>query len=379
LTSRTVPSHSVHMFTQSAQTSGRSFVKAFQKRVLGSDLVDLLTGPHGVDRYTELVAPTWTLGAARAKVVDARRTTPRSVTLTLAPNEAFTSAHTVKAGQYVNLTVDIDGRRHTRCYSPANAEGSSYLELTIGHHNGGLVSTYLYERARRGTVVGLDGVGGDFVLPAQRPRRILFVSGGSGITPVMAMLRTLIAEGHRGEIVFVHYARTAAEACYREELAAHEDLPRVRVLHGYTRSGAGDLVGRFDADHLAAAMPSPDAVFVCGPATLVEAVREHGVNVHTESFVPPAFEAPANPSGGRITFADSGIDVIDDGRSLLQQAESAGLTPQNGCRMGICHTCTRRKTAGIVRHLVTGAVSTAPDEDVQICVSIPIGDVDLSL
>src|SRR5438309_1434028 len=104
------------MFTQ---TSTRNLAQTLRKRVLGSDLVDLLTGPHGVDRYTELVAPTWTIGEARAKVVDVRRTTPRSVTLTLAPNAAFT--HTVKAGQYVNLTVDIDGRRHTRCYSPANS------------------------------------------------------------------------------------------------------------------------------------------------------------------------------------------------------------------------------------------------------------------
>src|SRR5271155_5747926 len=147
------------MFTQIAQTPGRSFAQAFRKRVLGSDLVDLLTGPHGVDRYTEQVAPTWTLGEARAKVVDVRRTTPRSVTLTLAPNGTFTSAHTVKAGQYVSLTVDIDGRRHTRCYSPANAEGGPTLELTIGQHGvgseRGLVSRYLYERARRGMVVGL--------------------------------------------------------------------------------------------------------------------------------------------------------------------------------------------------------------------------------
>jgi ferredoxin-NADP reductase len=364
------------MFTQ---TSTRNFAQTLRKRVLGSDLLDLLTGPHGVDRYTELVAPTWTLGEARAKVIDVRRTTPRSVTLTLVPNETFTSAHTVKAGQYVNLTVDIDGRRHTRCYSPANAEGGANVELTISRHDGGLVSNYLYERARRGMVVGLAGAGGDFVLPAARPQRILFVSGGSGITPVMAMLRTLIAEGHRGEIAFVHYARTAAEACYREELAAHKGLPRVRILHGYTRSDAGDLAGRFGADHLAAAMPSPDAVFVCGPMALVEAVREHCENVYTESFVPPLFETPANPSGGRITFADSGIDAVDDGRSLLEQAESVGLTPQNGCRMGICHTCTRRKTVGTVRNLVTGAVSTAPDEDVQICVSVPVGDVDLSL
>ncbi|MGO9350295.1 MAG: flavin reductase family protein [Mycobacterium sp.] len=361
------------MFTQ---TSTRTLAQSLRKRVLSSDLVDLLTGPHGVDRYTELVAPTWTIGEARAKVVDVRRTTPRSVTLTLAPNQTFWSAHSVKAGQYINLTVDIDGRRHTRCYSPANAEGGPNLELTIGHHDGGLVSTYLYERARRGMVVGLAGVGGDFVLPEQRPRRILFVSGGSGITPVMAMLRTLVAEGHCGEIAFVHYARSPQEACYRDELA---EIRRVRVLHGYTRSGAGDLVGSFGPQHLAAAMRSPDVVFVCGPTTLVEAVQQHCENVYTESFVPPVFEPSANPSGGRITFSNTGIDVTDDGRSLLEQAESAGLTPQNGCRMGICHTCTRRKTAGTVRNLTTGSVSTGPDEDVQICVSVPVGDVKLAL
>lgn len=367
------------MFTQTAHASGRVLARTFRRRVLGSELLDLLTGPHGVDRYTELVAPTWTLGEARAKVTDVRRSTPRSVTLTLTPNDTFLAAHTVRAGQYVNLAVEIDGRRHTRCYSPANAEGAATLELTIGRHEDGLVSNHLYEHARPGMVVGLTGVGGDFTLPprgSQRPRRILFVSGGSGITPVMAMLRTLVAQGHRGEIAFVHYARTPAEACYRDELAA---LSSVRVLHGYTRSPGGELAGRFGPEHLAAAMPSPDAVFVCGPAALVEAVREHCDTVYTESFVPPALDAPPNPSGGRVTFSDSGVDLTDDGRPLLEQAESAGLSPENGCRMGICHTCTRRKTAGTVRNLVTGAVSTAPDEDVQICVSVPVGDVDVAL
>ncbi|QLL07761.1 flavin reductase family protein [Mycobacterium vicinigordonae] len=357
------------MFTQ-------TFTRTVAKRVLSSNLVDVLTGPHGVDRYTELVTPTWTSGDARAKVIDVRRTTPRSVTLTLAPNAAFTERHTVKAGQFVNVTVEIDGRMHSRCYSPANVEGSSQLELTIGVHDGGLVSTYLYEQARRGMVVGLDGVGGDFVLPERLPRRILFVSGGSGITPVMAMVRTLVAQGHSGEIAFVQYARTAEEACYRDELAAMRD---VRVLHGYTRSGTGDLDGHFGAEHLAAAMDAPDAVFVCGPTALVDAVKAHCENVFTESFTPPVIEAPANPTGGRVSFGDSKVDVEDDGRSILEQAESAGLTPKNGCRMGICHTCTRRKTSGTTRNLITGAVSTQPDENVQICVTVPVGDVEIAL
>jgi ferredoxin-NADP reductase len=358
------------MFTQTLKPRLRD-------RVLRSTLVDLLTGPHGVDRYTELVEPTWTIGEARAKVVAVRRDTPRSVTLTLEPNAVFTAAGPLRAGQHVVLTVEVDGRRQTRCYSPANAEGDRFIELTIGVHEGGLVSNYLHRNAQPGMVVGLTAGGGEFVLPAERPRRILFVSGGSGITPVMSMLRTLRDEGADRELTFVHYARTPQEACYRDELAA---MPGVRVLHGYSRSSEeGDLTGKFDAAHLTAAMRNPDAVFVCGPPALVEAVRAHCADAKSESFVPPVLEVPAEASGGTVSFADSGVAVTDDGRSLLEQAEAAGLTPQSGCRMGICHTCTRRKTSGAVKNLITGAVSMADGEDVQICVTAPVGDVALAL
>ena len=192
----------------------------------------------------------------------------------------------------------------------------------------------------------------------------------------MSMLRTMRDEGSDREIAFIHYARSALEACYADELAA---MPGVRVLHGYTREGAGDLDGYFDAEHLAAAMPEPDAVYVCGPPALVDAVRAHRPDAHFESFVPPTFTMPAESSGGRVTFTDSGVELTDDGRPLLLQAEDAGLTPESGCRMGICHSCTRRKTRGAVRNLITGAVSTTDEEDVQICVSAPVGDVDLAL
>jgi ferredoxin-NADP reductase len=358
------------MFTQ-------TLTRSVSRKVLGSGLVDLLTGPHGVDRYTELVDPALALGDARARIVAVTRTTPRSVTLTLAPNAAFTDANAPRAGQHVNLTVEIDGRRHTRCYSPANAERNGDLELTIGRHDGGLVSNYLYEHARTGMVVGIDSAAGDFVLPARRPRRILFVAGGSGITPVMAMLRTLRDAGHDGQLAVIHYARSRDEACYSDELAA---MPGVRALHGYTRSLDGtDLAGHFGPAHVESALPEPDAVYVCGPPALAEAARTHCSTVYAESFVPPASVVPAEPSGGRVSFSDSGIDVTDDGRSLLEQAEGAGLSPKHGCRMGICHTCTRRKTCGVVMNKTTSAVSTADAEDVQICVSVPVGDVDIDL
>src|SRR3954451_7166868 len=143
------------------------FTQTLTRRARRSPLLELLTGPHGVDRYTELVDRTWTNGEARAKVVAVRRQTPRSVTLTLEPNAAFTG---FRAGQHINLSVEIDGRRRTRCYSPASAEGSPFIEITVGLHDGGLVSTYLCTHAFAGMIVGLDSVGGDFVLPDVRPR-----------------------------------------------------------------------------------------------------------------------------------------------------------------------------------------------------------------
>jgi ferredoxin-NADP reductase len=378
-------------------------------RVLTSPLLDLLTGPHGVDRYTELLDPTWTVHDARARVVDVRRMTQRSVTLRLAPNAATVGC---RAGQHINLTVEIDGRKHTRCYSPANAENSGLIELTIGRHDGGLVSEYLYRSARPGMVVGLSAPSGEFVLPtplhghrrtsaldghgravaaldghgrAVAPRRMLFISGGSGITPVLSMVRTLLAENYAGEITFVHYARTAADVCYRAELAA---MANVRVLYGYTRGTGGDLVGHFNEDHLEAALPKADSgsgrlnadvVFVCGPPALAEAVQRLRPDALTESFVPKPFVLPEKPSGGQINFTESAVTVTDDGQTLLAQAEAAGLNPQSGCRMGICHTCTRSKLRGAVRNVTTGAVSTADEEDVQICVSVPVGDVEIAL
>ena len=349
------------------------FTETLSRRVRRSALVGILTGPHGVDRYTEVFDRTWTVNDARAKVVAVRRQTPRSVTLTLQPNDAWQG---FKAGQHINLTVEIDGRRRTRCYSPANSEGSPVIELTVGLHDSGLVSNHLFEHAEPGMVVHLDSVGGDFVMPTVRPRRILLVSGGSGITPVLSMLRTLREENYDGEVAFIHYARNPEEAAYATELAA---TPGVKVLHSFTRSNRGDLSGHFGPDHLAAAMPNPDAVFVCGPPALVDAVKDLLPGAQSESFVPPVIAVPTEASGGNIAFTESNVDIVDDGRSILEQAEAAGLNPTSGCRMGICHTCTRTKISGPVKNLITGAVSTAPDEIIEICVTAPCGDVQIDL
>jgi len=358
------------------------------RRFLSSSLVEALTTPHPVDRYLELVRPAWSLREVRAEVTAIRRQTARSVTLTMRPNANWRG---FRAGQFVRVTVEIDGVQRKRCYSPACSAhvADGLLELTVTAHPEGEVSRFLRDRARPGMVLRLSQAEGDFVLPDTRPERLLLISGGSGITPVISMLRTLCDEGHDAPITFLHYARTGRELLYRDELAARAARHRgVRLVRAYTRgAGGGELSGHFTREHLLAVEPEYAAgeTFVCGPTGLIDAVRrtwaEEGLDarLHVEHFVPPAPAAVLGEAEGSIHFARSDRHAPNSGASLLEQAEQAGLTPESGCRMGICHTCTRRKLTGSVRNARTGDISTATDEDIQICVSVPVGDVELDL
>src|SRR6266540_625618 len=164
-------------------------VRRLGRRLLGSELLEALAAPHGVDRYLELVRPSWSLREARAELIEIHRQTADSVTLTLRPNENWRGFST---GQFVRLTIEIDGVRQTRCYSPACSEHApGRIEITAKAHPEGLVSGYLNRGAQAGMVVGLSAADGDFVLSADRPERLLLISGGTGITPVISMLRTL--------------------------------------------------------------------------------------------------------------------------------------------------------------------------------------------
>ncbi|MQA26594.1 MAG: 2Fe-2S iron-sulfur cluster binding domain-containing protein [Micromonosporaceae bacterium] len=361
--------------------------KRVARRLLASSFVTALATPHGVDRYLELVNPAWSVDDVRARVTDVRHLTDDTVTLTLRPNGNWRG---FRAGQFVRFGVEIDGARRTRCFSPASSacRRDGRIEITAKVNPAGEVTRYLKEHARPGLVVTMSQAEGEFALPAERPQRLLLISGGSGITPVMSMLRTLCDEGHTGEVTFLHYNQTADQAPYQEELAALRSNRNVRVLRVYTEAGDGELSGRFSREHLLAAEPryATAETYLCGPPSLTCAVedlyRAQGVEerLHTERFTLAAPAAPASPAAsGQLSFARSGAVAANDGRSLLEQAEAAGLTPEYGCRMGICFTCTTPKRSGAVRNLLTGELSDEPDEDIQLCVNAPCGDVTLDI
>jgi stearoyl-CoA 9-desaturase NADPH oxidoreductase len=365
------------------------------RRVLGSRLVEGLTTPHGPSRYLEQVSPLWSLDETRAVVTDVRTETADTTTLTLTPTE-WAGA---RAGQHVRVTVEIDGVRRTRAFSISSSahrrDGS--LQITVKANPDGHVSRFLAHRAEPGLIVGLEPGDGGFLLPSPRPDDLVMISGGSGITPLMSMLRTLVDEGHRGRVRFVHYARSAAELIFAEELTRLADHPGVEVTVVLTGDGAptdavpdargASLRGRICRDHLDALVPdrSDAETFVCGPVGLLDVVEEvyaaEGLTdrLHTERYQAPSSGGTLTDAGGTITFTTSGVTVDSDGRSLLEQAEDAGLEPDYGCRMGICHGCVQTKPRGPVRDVRSGAVADEEGEDIQLCITVPLGDVEIEL
>lgn len=355
-------------------------------RLLRSRLVAALASPHGVDRYLELVNPMWAATEVRARVLDVRRETgtdddPTAVaTITLQPTGTW-RGH--RAGQYVQVGVDLPGsaRRMTRCFtisSPASAPGER-ITLTVRAHDEGQVSKFLVREARPGQMVHLGQAEGSFTYdesPATPTKgHFLFITGGSGITPAMSMVRTLLRDGYDGragrKVTFLHYARSPDDQIFAAELAeiaAADNEVDVHLRHG------DHVFSEFELRRLVPSYRNVDT-WACGPAGLMELVHaayDGSAKLRTEFFKPP--KVTAGSAEGDVTFARSGQEAANTGATLLEQAEALGLTPEFGCRMGICFSCTSRKTEGTVRNVLTGATSSLPDEDIQICVSAPVGD-----
>jgi stearoyl-CoA 9-desaturase NADPH oxidoreductase len=352
--------------------------------LLRSRALAALTSPHGVDRYLELVNPMWAAHEVRAKIVAIHREvdvpgTPPVATLTLKPTSTW-RGH--RAGQFVQLGVEVDGaRRTTRCFSvssPDSRPGDEFT-ITMRANPDGVVSRYLVERAELGTIVHLSQADGQFTLPDQVPDHVLFITGGSGITPAMAMLRSLMRRTHRGRITFVHYAQSPEHQIFREELDELQTAGYGLDIHLVYPETGGRFFTPMELERLVPGFRDVDT-WACGPAGLIEKVQaayDGSDKLRVEFFKTPAV---SNGSAeGDVTFSRAGSTVANTGATLLEQAEAAGLNPVFGCRMGICFSCTAKKGEGTVRNVLTGETSSLPDEEIRICVSTPEGDCSVEL
>jgi stearoyl-CoA 9-desaturase NADPH oxidoreductase len=330
-------------------------------------LVRTLTTPLLPDDYLAYVNPLWSTREPRGVVAAVLPETGDAATLWISVPSAW-PAHA--AGQYVRVGVDIDGVRHWRTYSLTGGRRGR-IAITVKAMPDGFVSRKLVFGAPPGTVVRLAPPTGEFVLPDPLPQRLLFVTAGSGITPVMAMLRHLAARfAGMPDVLHVHLAPSQADVIFGDELRRLARRHERYVL----REHHDDVDGLFDVT----ALPADRAALACGPAGLLDALDAHLPDLTVERFRPVV--AAVAGEGGTATFTASRKTVRADGATpLLVAGEQAGALLPSGCRMGICHSCVGRLTAGAVRDLRTGDVIPAEDQMVRACVTAAAGPCEIDL
>jgi stearoyl-CoA 9-desaturase NADPH oxidoreductase len=347
-------------------------------------MVRSFTSPLLPDDYLELVNPLWSTRELRGKVVRVERETSRAVTLTIKPGWEW-PGH--RPGQYVRLGLAVDGIHHWRAYSLTSAPGGEdgCISITPKLVEGGKVSPFLNGRVRPGAIVRLGGVEGTFVLPDPLPPKLLFVSAGSGVTPIMSMLRHLQSTVQMDDVTHIHCAHDAADVIFGAEMRALDERHANYRLQ-MRLTGAEGRLAPAQIEQLCPDWHTREA-FVCGPAGLLDSLgehwREHGLEqrLHIERFQPDEHVGDGERgTGGEIRFRASVVVAHSDGEQpILAAGEQAGAELPYGCRMGICHTCVGRLKAGQVRDLRTGRVHGAPGEMVRTCVNAPEGAIEVDL
>ncbi|MEV6678880.1 ferredoxin reductase [Streptomyces erythrochromogenes] len=334
----------------------------------------MVTTPLLPSDYLDLVSPLRTGADLRGRIEAVHPETGDAATIVIRPGKGW-RGHT--AGQYVRIGVDVDGRRLWRAYSitsPTNRRDGR-VTITVKAIPDGKVSNHLVRGAQPGTLVQLDQPTGDFVLPQARPAKVLYLTAGSGITPVMGMLR----DTEFDDVVMVHSAPRPQDVIFRAELHDLVAAGKLRLTEVHT-----DTDGVLDIARLDELVPdwAERETWACGPTGLLDAAEEfwsgHGVaeRLHTERFRAAVVVAG---DGGEVTFSATGKTAEADGATpLLDVGEEAGVLMPSGCRMGICFGCVTPLKAGAVRDLRTGEITEAePGVLIQTCVSAAAGPCDI--
>jgi ferredoxin-NADP reductase len=334
------------------------------------------------DDYLELINPLWSTKELRGRIERIRREDGDAATILIRPSADW-PGH--QAGQYVRIGVVVDGVFHWRAYSltsePDRPDGC--ISVTPKRVESGKVSPFLVREAKPGSIIRLGGVEGEFVLPDPPPERLLFVSAGSGITPLMSMLRELDRIDAMRDVVLLHSAREEDAVIFGEELRRLDSENDGLRLHIQV-TGRDGRMGPADLDRLCEDWRDRET-FASGPGDLLDALTEHferegcEERLHMERFQPKLGLAEEG-EGGTIRFAKSECETECDGSTpILVAGEEAGLELPFGCREGICHTCVGKLRSGRVRDLRTGKVTGDDGETVRTCINAPEGAIEIEL
>jgi len=356
-------------------------VSPLRRRALRA--VGSLFSPLLPDDYLELINPLWSTQELRGRIERVERETDDTVTIVIRPGHEW-QGH--EPGQYLRIGVVVDGVHHWRAYSLTSDPGrpDSCISITPKLVDEGVVSPFLVRQAQPGAIVRLGGVEGTFTLPDPLPEKFLFISAGSGVTPIMSMLRDLDRRDELGDSVHIHSARTEDSVVFGSHLRDLDARHEGYRLH-LQLTGEHGRIAPVDLDRLCPDWSEREA-FLSGPGEMLDAMQahweEHGdpERLRMERFQPVIGGEPGGGEGGEIRFLKSEIEAESDGsQPILVAGEEAGATLPFGCRMGICHTCVGELCSGQIRDLRTGEVSSPTGQMVRTCVNAPEGPVEIAL
>lgn len=301
-------------------------------------------------------------------------------------------------GQYLTLTVDIDGQSVSRCYTISSPATRPYaLTISVKREPGGLVSNWLHNHLRIGDQVRASGPLGTFTFAEHPSAKYLFLSAGVGITPSMSMIRTLHDLAEPADVILIHSVRSPEHIVFRSELghlAATDPNLRVAIVCEDAGSDSWDgRRGRLTSEMLAEVAPDlhDREIFLCGPAAYMAAAQAllgaAGVDasrIHTESFVFEVVEAfdrdpyAGEPTEFTVQFTRSNRTVqCDADVTVLQAAIAAGIRVPSSCGGGMCGTCKSTLIRGSVDMHHDGGIR--PKEIAQnkilLCCSKPLEDL----
>ncbi|OBA83353.1 stearoyl-CoA 9-desaturase [Mycobacterium sp. 1164966.3] len=358
----------------------QTIVGTLRERVI--EFAERFTTPLMPSDYLDVIDPLRSGAALRGRIVAVEAETRDAVTVVVKTGRGW---RTHVPGQYVRVGVDVDGVRQWRAYSLTSetSRRDGCIAITVKAIPDGVVSNYLVRKAAVGTLVHLDQATGEFTLGAQPPAKVLFLTAGSGITPVMGMLRNLANTDIDLDIVVVHSAPTAADVIFGDELRMLARNGQIRLVERHT-----DIDGMLDVARLDDIVDdiADRQTWACGPVGLLDALERRwetdgrADHLHTERFRP---SIRVTGDGGTVTFTKTGTVVdAENSQTLLDAGETAGVLMPSGCRMGICFGCVAPLRQGSVRDLRTGDVITAAEGDgiqIQTCISAAAGDCDIDL
>ncbi|TGN17390.1 ferredoxin reductase [Leptospira idonii] len=323
----------------------------------------------------EEINPTFSLSTVKAKVMEIRSESSDSKTIVLRTNRHWKG---FVAGQHLPVTVEIAGRRVTRFYSLSSSPSEKYPTITVKKQKGGLVSNFINERLKVGDVVELGTASGDFVLEKEVPNKLLFIAGGSGITPIHSILKTLQESNYKGQAKLLYFSRFKEDIILFSSFCELESkCPWLEIKHVLTDVPAeGFDSGFLTKEMLNAFVPdlSERPVYLCGPAPLQNSAKEllKGNKVISELFLlPNQIQTNFESTGPKeVVLLQSHKTVLLKGeKSILEELEDQGIYPPSGCRMGICHTCSCKKVSGSVTNMQNQSISDGGEENIQLCLS----------